>query len=133
LLKSGATSMSLAEYSYHVPWVKRNVTISGMGALELDLHRSLLDLYEKWLTIGYHAARFGPMLDRKGPLSAVKHLLAGRLKERSGFIRLARAVKLQWTVEYLLCSHRRWKLLFTELELEKARSRYDTARLLIQE
>lgn len=109
-----------------------DATIYGMTPLERDLEKSLLDLYEKWLTIGYRAARFKPMLDRKGGVASVKHLLAGNLKGESGFIRLARARKLEWTVEALLSSSRRWKPLFSDVEIEKARCRYQTA-LLLQE
>jgi hypothetical protein len=103
-----------------------------MMALEQDLHRALLDLYEKWLTIGYRAARFRPMLDRKGAVASVQHLLSSRLKAESGFIRLVRARKLEWTVECLISSSRRWEPLFTDVEIQTARSRYDTARLLAE-
>jgi len=105
-------------------------TIYQITPLERDFENALLDLYGKWLTIGYRAARLKPLFDRKGGVAAVKQLLSGNLKADSGFIRLARAGKLDWTVEALLTSSRRWRPLFTDIEIEKARCRYQTALLL---
>jgi hypothetical protein len=62
----------------------------GMTPLERDPEKSLLDLYENGSRIGYRAARFKRMLDRKGGVASVKHLLAGNLKGESGFIRQSR-------------------------------------------
>jgi len=77
------------------------------ASLERELLSSLLALYEKWKTIGYTAVYFKRMLTTsdklyKGPVGKVKHLLGKNLSDKSGFERLRRAKKLDWTVEYLL-------------------------------
>jgi len=102
-----------------------------MPTLEEDLRVALLDLYKEWLTIDYRAARFRPMLNRKGSVESVKRLLSGKLSEKSGFIRLVRAGKLEWTVESLICSQRKWRPLFSDVELAIACSRVQTALLLM--
>ncbi len=79
-----------------------------MTPLEKDLENALLDLHRKWGTMGYHANYFKRMLTSrnpryyKGPVGAVRHLLAGTLAPTSGFNRLLQAGRAEWTVEALL-------------------------------
>jgi len=101
--------------------------------IEKELDTELRSLYYKWRTIGYPAGYFWRMLTSKdpgygkGPLGTVRHLLGGEPSMGSGFMRLLRANKLEWTVEALLLDPK-WKPLFTDLELQKAKSRLDRYR-----
>jgi hypothetical protein len=88
-----------------------------MAPLERELQSALLELHRKWGTIGYHAHYFKRMLVCddpryvKGPVGTVQHLLAGELSLGSGFKRLVKAGKVDWTVEALL-REPKWKPLF---------------------
>jgi hypothetical protein len=105
-----------------------------MTPLEKELETALLGLYDKWKGISYRANYFKRMLMsrdpryRKGPIGTVRHLLTGDVMPASGFRRLVKAGKLDWTVEALL-QDPKWKdLPLTELEWNKARSRYQAAK-----
>jgi hypothetical protein len=99
-----------------------------MTPLEKELQSALLNRYEKWKEIGYSATYFKRMLTPsdpiyKGPTGTVKHLLKRKtLKETSGFERLRRARKLDWTVEALL-KEKKWHGLFEQWEIERASER----------
>jgi hypothetical protein len=96
-----------------------------MSPLEKELLSALLNRYEMWKQIGYSATYFKRMLTPKdpiykGPVETVKHLLRrNKLKETSGFERLRRAGKLDWTVEALL-KEKKWHTLFEQTEIARA-------------
>jgi hypothetical protein len=82
------------------------------------------------MTIGYRAGYFWRMLTSakpryyKGPVGTVKHLLIGDPSPGSGFMRLVKAGKADWTVEALVARDpEKWKRLFTDREIEKAQAR----------
>jgi hypothetical protein len=52
----------------------------GMTPLERDLEKSLLDLYEKWLTNRLPGGLLQTHAGSKGGVASVKHLLAGNIK-----------------------------------------------------
>jgi len=98
-----------------------------MTALERELDSELRALYYKWQVI-WRAGYFWRMLTSKktqygkGPTGTVKHLLCGEPSPRSGFMRLRKAHKLDWSVEALL-QNPKWKPLFTDAEIQKAKTR----------
>ena len=101
-----------------------------MSHLESELDDELRGRYQQWKTIGYRAGYFWRMLTstkpkyRKGPIGTVKHLLIGDPSPSSGFMRLVKAGKADWTVEALLADNpEKWSALFTAAEIEKAQAR----------
>jgi len=104
-----------------------------MTPLEKELETALLDIYYRQKRIRCHASYFKRMLTcsnpryRKGPVGAVRHLLTGEVTPGSGFRRLAKAGKLEWTVEALILQPK-WKPLFTDWELDKAKARITNGR-----
>jgi hypothetical protein len=104
-----------------------------MTPLEKELESASLGLHGKWKEIKYHATYFKRMLtpgDRiyKGATGTVKHLLAREPVEESGFEKLRKAGRLNWTVEALVAEDRKWHGLFEPLEVERARQRYRSAK-----
>jgi hypothetical protein len=98
-----------------------------MATLEQELEKALLERYKLWKDIRYTAKYFKRMLtpsDRiyKGAVETVKHLMGKKLTEKSGFERLKKAGRLEWTVEALLADEK-WHPLFEDWELERARQR----------
>ncbi|MGC2694948.1 MAG: toll/interleukin-1 receptor domain-containing protein, partial [Candidatus Angelobacter sp.] len=76
----------------------------------------------------YNATRFFQMLSEKGARATAKILLAGdENKVSDGFTAMWERGRLDLTVE-AICSHRQYRPLFTEQELETARKRLDKAR-----
>jgi hypothetical protein len=103
-----------------------------MSPRERDLEASLWNLYEQWNTIHYNAGFFRRMLKEsdpiyKGPVGTVKHLLGKNLTERSGFERLRRAGRLNWTIEALV-TEPKWRALFEDWEIARAEERLRSAR-----
>ena len=83
--------------------------------------RALLDAYERWKAIGYHATRFRQMLGRHGGVETTRRLL--RIRGISpGFERLRDARKLTDTVEFILLGPD-FAALFTVEERDLARRR----------
>jgi hypothetical protein len=104
-----------------------------MSPLERELESALLQLHRKSKEIKYNATYFKRMLTPgdpiyKGPTGTVKHLLGQELTETSGFERLRKAGKLDWTVEALISEDHQWHGLFEPWEVERARKRYLSAR-----
>jgi hypothetical protein len=103
----------------------------AMKPLEKELETELLAIYDKCSTIGYRPTYFKRMLTSsnrqfyKGPVGTVRHLLLGELASDSGFRRLVKAGKLEWTVEWLIAKNPRWQPLFTNSDwvIKKAEAR----------
>lgn len=98
--------------------------------------RSLLRRFDKAMQgvydgalsqVGYSARRFLNMVHRRGGLQAAQHLLA-QPGESEGFRRLARARKLELTMEYQVLRPE-FKELFTEEERDIAKRRLTEAGL----
>ena|SRR5665213_356004 len=89
-----------------------------LTSLEKELESELLQIYEKWLTIGYHPHHFKRMLTcsnprfYQGPVGTVQHLMLGDADRASGFQRLVKAGKVTWTVEWLIAKDSKWHPLF---------------------
>jgi hypothetical protein len=105
-------------------------TINCMSELEKQLEAELLALYEKWKPPSRNV--FLRMVKKtkdqrlyKGPVGTVRYLLNG--PPSVGFIDLVDAGKTDLTVEALIIQPK-WSSLFTEAELEKARTRLREAR-----
>jgi hypothetical protein len=104
-----------------------------MSPMERELEAALMERYRLWKQIGYTAVYFKRMLTpsdpiHKGPVKTVRHLLASKPGETSGFNRLDDAGKLDWTVESLFDENQPWHALFTAAEIDTARQRYRSAR-----
>jgi hypothetical protein len=97
-----------------------------MSPLEKELETALMDLYEKWKRYMRPKNRFRGMVLPgnaklyKGPVGTVKYLLTGA--PSFGFTDLVNAKQLQVTVEWLVL-HPKWLPLFTDQELDIARTR----------
>lgn len=107
----------------------------AMTPLERELGEKLLSRYEDWKLIGYTAIYFKRMLTPgdpiyKGPVRTVKHLLGKNLSDKSGFVRLKKARRLDLSVEALICQDM-WRPLFEDWEVaratERLKSNSDTA------
>jgi hypothetical protein len=103
-----------------------------MTPLETELESALLDLYEKWKTIGPPKNIFLRMVKKtrdkrlyKGPVGTVRYLL-NKPTLTEGFVSLVRAGKLEWTVEALVLEPK-WNTLFKPSELDKVKSRIKQA------
>ena len=104
-----------------------------MTPLEKDLEADLLDICEKCKSIGYSPNYFKRMLVCsnasyvKGPVGAVRHLMIGAANPQSGFARLTKANRIDWTVEWLITHKPKYEPLFSNsgwiLENAKARIR----------
>lgn len=102
-----------------------------MVKLEREFNEVLLARYEQWKEIGYKAVYFKRMLTPtdpiyKTPVGTVKHLIGKTLNEKSGFERLKKAGKLDWTIEALLADQK-WHPLFEHWELDRAKRRIEGA------
>ena len=103
-----------------------------MTAFEKELEVALLALYEKWKAVARPKNYFLQMVKKtrnkrryKGPVGTVRYLLIG--DPASGFKDLVRAGKPDWTVESLILQPK-WKSLFSNWELQKAKARIDAAK-----
>lgn len=108
-------------------------TMNTVTAIERELETILLQRYEQWKQIGYCATYFRRMLNPsdpifKGPVGTVRHLLRKKLTEKSGFIRLRKAGKLELSVEALFQGQQAWHSLFIASEIDKARERCRSAK-----
>jgi len=89
-----------------------------MSTLERELKAELLAIYDKCSTIGYRPTYFRRMLVstnprfNKGPIETVRYLMIGPVWPGSGFDRLVKAGKVEWTVEWLIAKDQRWAPLF---------------------
>jgi hypothetical protein len=104
-----------------------------MKPLEKELETALLDLYERWKAMGPSKNYFLQMVKRtrnvkvyKGPVGTVRYLF-NKATLTAGFISLVRAGKLDWTVEALVLQPK-WKPLFSQLELDRAKARINQAK-----
>lgn len=102
-----------------------------MLPLEKELESELLNLYERWKATGPPKNIFLRMVKKtrdkrlyKGPVGTVRYLLIG--EPASGFKDLVRAGRLDWTVEALILQPK-WKPLFSDRELAKAKARIAAA------
>ena len=107
-----------------------------MKPLEREPDNELRSLCRKWQPKDYRAAYFWRMLTSgdsryyKGPVGTVGHLLAGEASAKSGFVRLKKIRKLDWTVEALITRDPKWRGLITDCEIRKAEARLSQHRLL---
>ena len=109
-----------------------------MTPLEKELETELLAIYAKCGTIGYYPTYFKRMLTTsnpqfyKGPVRTVRHLLFGKPDPQSGFFRLVKVGKLEWTVEWLIAENPKFHPLFHTAEwvLKNATSRVRQAKNL---
>jgi hypothetical protein len=104
---------------------------SRLSPIEHELSTALLALYEKWKLVRYSNSYFKRMLlpgdpIYKGPVGTVRHLLAKPIHEKSGFERLHKEGKLDWTVEKLL-HDTKWHPLFQSWVVERAKDRIRAA------
>src|SRR5579863_5702633 len=105
-----------------------------MTPLEKELEGKLLDIYERCKTIGYTANYFKRMIVskdpryRKGPIGTVRHLMLGSVQPQSGFARLKKANRIDWTVEWLIANDPKWAQLSPKADwvIKKAKSRLQT-------
>jgi hypothetical protein len=96
--------------------------MKSLSPLEKELETELLDIYEKCRacrSLNYRPNFFKRMLTcanprfYKGPVGTVCHLMtSAAAPPGSGFERLARSGKLNWTVEWLITSDPKWLPLF---------------------
>lgn len=107
-----------------------------MTPLEKQLEGELLAIYTKCGTIGYYPTYFKRMLTStnqqfyKGPVRTVRHLMVGKVSAQSGFRRLVKAGKLEWTVEWLIANNPRFHPLFQNADwvLKNANARVQEVR-----
>ena len=93
----------------------------------------MLATYHEAKRLGYPATRFFQMLTEKGARATAKILLAGdEHKVSDGFTAMWERGRLDLTVE-AICSQQRYRMLFTEQELETARKRLDNVDYRISE
>ena len=91
--------------------------------LKEQFHQEMLQLYRKaGEEIGYWAHRFLQKVKRVGGLQAAKDWLRPRTGVSPGLDRLARAGRIELSVEALVLKDP-WKCLFTEDELKIAHER----------
>lgn len=89
-----------------------------MTTLEKELEVDLLDICEKCKSIGYSPNYFKRMLVCsnasyvKGPVGTVRHLMLGAAHPQSGFARLTKANRIEWTVEWLITHNPKYERLF---------------------
>ena len=102
-----------------------------MTALEKELEADLLEICEKCKSIGYRPNYFKRMLVCsnpryvKGPVGAVRHLMDGAAHPQSGFARLTKANRIEWTVEWLITHEPKYEPLFNSSDwvLKNAKAR----------
>jgi len=102
-----------------------------MTRLEEELKTELLAVYDKASTIGYYPKYFKRMITssnpqyNKGPAGTVRYLMLGSVSPQSGFQRLRKAGKIEWTVEWLIAKNPKWHPLFQNSEwvIKKAQAR----------
>ena len=109
--------------------------IIAMSPVEAELEAALWILYGRWKGIKYRANYFRRMLTEsdpiyKGPVGTVKHLLGKDLTAQSGFERLRREGRLEWTIEALV-TEPKWRNLFEYWEIARAEERL-SGRLTIK-
>lgn len=99
------------------------VTGSAMANLEAQFDMAMFDVYRRAKTEAkYNATIFLKMLTDNGGIRTAKTLINGD-KPSDGYGALCLRGRLDLTVEALVIDEPRWHPLFTEEELEKARSR----------
>jgi hypothetical protein len=103
-----------------------------MSLLEKELEIALVSLYERWKALGPPKNRFLQMVKRtrnerlyKGPVGTVRYLL--NREPSAGFKDLIRWGRADLTVEALVLRPK-WKPLFADSELQKAKTRIAAAR-----
>ncbi len=88
----------------------------------------MFDIYTRAKTeVRYNASAFLGMLYRDKGLLTAKRLINAP-QESDGFTTLQQAGRLDLTVEAVVLSEARWRSLFTEEELDKARNRLRRAQ-----
>jgi len=87
-----------------------------------DFNREMLKIYDAAKTLGYHAAWFKILIDRRGGLGAAQYLL-GTDEIQDGFYTLCNLGRMDLTVEYLVTYQKKFASLFTGDELRRAKER----------
>lgn len=105
-------------------------------SLEDEFHERMMELYRRCVAHTYHAHGFRSTVERMGGVAAAKYWL-NQPKEpgdgnQTGLDRLSRmAMNGSWptaleeSMEYVVGYERRWRPLFTHLERQEARRRYE--------
>ncbi len=101
-----------------------------MSKLEKELEAKLKEIYRKCGTLSppFHPTYFWRMLTStspryyKGPVGTVSWLMIGKETPSSGFQRLVKEGKLEWTVEFLI-QDPKWKPLFPDWVVSNAKAR----------
>lgn len=96
-----------------------------MADLTKQFDAAMLDVYLRAKTeANYTASEFHNMLARQGGLATAKQLINAS-KPSEGYTRLYERGFLNLTVEAVVVENPRWHPLFSEDEIDKARSRLD--------
>jgi hypothetical protein len=92
------------------------------GALK-DFDLAMLRIYQRAKSeVGYNATIFLRMLDERGGLSTVKHLVNSP-KPSEGYTRLYEFGRLDLTVEAMIVEDSRWHSMFMPEEITRAKAR----------
>lgn len=89
--------------------------------IENDFHKEMIDIYNKAVECGYRPTYFLRMVTDRGGLDAARALLATE-EFTSGLKKLWELERLDISMEALVCKSP-WSQLFTEEEIEVAKSR----------
>ncbi len=90
-------------------------------ALEDEFYEAMVDIYTEGKSIGYNAAKFIQMVSEYGGVNTAKMLINAD-SPFDGFLSLWKKNRLDLSIEAVI-QNPKWKPLFSEAEIERARKR----------